>query len=65
MVFVRVRDDKFEEALKLFKRRVEKEGILQEYKKRQHFEKPSDVKRRKRMEAERKAKSKKNKGRKR
>ena len=48
MPFVRVRENaSFENALKKFKKQCEKEGILSEVKKREHFEKPS-VKRKKR-----------------
>lgn len=48
MPFVRVRENtSFENALKKFKKQCEKEGILSEAKKREHFEKPS-VKRKKR-----------------
>lgn len=62
MTYVRIRPgDNFDDAVRKFKKRVEKDGILQEYKKRQYFEKPSDEKRRKRMEARRKALKKRNK----
>ena len=37
-----------EKALKRFKRMVEKEGIIREWKKREYFEKPSTIKNRKR-----------------
>jgi len=48
MPYVRVREsDSFENALKRFKKQCEKEGILSEIKKREHFDKPS-VKRKKR-----------------
>ena len=47
MPFVRVRENEsFENALKKFKKQCEKEGILSEIKKREHFEKPS-IKRKK------------------
>ncbi len=47
MPYVRVREsDSFENALKKFKKQCEKEGILSEIKKREHYEKPS-VKRKK------------------
>ena len=45
-------DENFERALKRFKKQCEKAGLLSEFKKRQHYEKPS-VKR-KRKEAKRK-----------
>lgn len=54
MPFVRVRENaSFENALKKFKKQCEKEGILSEVKKREHFEKPS-VKRGKKAVAARK-----------
>ncbi len=43
-----------EKALKRFKRMVEKEGIIREWKKREYFEKPSLIKNRKRKAFERK-----------
>lgn len=36
-----------EKAIKRFKRMVEKEGIIREWKKREYFEKPSTIKNRK------------------
>lgn len=54
MPFVRVKEsDSFENALKKFKKQCEKEGILSEIKKREHYEKPS-VKRKKKAIAARK-----------
>lgn len=48
IAFVKVNDDEtLEKALKRFKRMVEKEGIIREYKKREYFEKPSTIKNRK------------------
>ena len=44
-----------EEALKRFKRDCAKSGVLQEVRKREHYEKPS-VKRKKKSEAARKRK---------
>jgi small subunit ribosomal protein S21 len=52
---VQVRDDEsFENALRRFKRKVEKAGILTELRKRQHFEKPSVKRKRKDMQARKK-----------
>jgi small subunit ribosomal protein S21 len=48
----------FELALKRFKKQCEKEGILSEIRKREHYEKPS-VKRKKKMIAARKKAAKK------
>ena len=45
--------ESFEIALKRFKKQCEKEGILSEIKKREHYEKPS-VKRKKKILAARK-----------
>lgn len=52
------KSDSFELALKRFKKQCEKEGILSEVKKREHYEKPS-VKRKKKMIAARKKAAKK------
>jgi small subunit ribosomal protein S21 len=41
-------------ALKRFKRMVEKEGIVREWKKREYFEKPSTVRNKRRKALERK-----------
>ena len=43
-----------EKAIKRFKRMVEKEGIIREWKKREYFEKPSTIKNRKKKALERK-----------
>jgi len=52
---VQVRDDEsFENALRRFKRKCEKAGILTELKKRQHFEKPSVKRKRKQIQARKK-----------
>jgi len=39
--------ENLEKAIKRFKRMVEKEGIIREWKKREYFEKPSTIKNRK------------------
>ncbi|MEM1244750.1 MAG: 30S ribosomal protein S21 [Acidobacteriota bacterium] len=55
MPLVQVRDEEnFENALRRFKRKCEKEGILTELKKRQHFEKPSVKRKRKELQARKK-----------
>jgi small subunit ribosomal protein S21 len=52
---VHVREDEsFENALRRFKRKVEKAGILTELRKRQHFEKPSVKRKRKAVQAKKK-----------
>ena len=47
-------DESFESALKRFKKQCEKAGLLSEFKKRQHYEKPSVRKKRKAMAARKK-----------
>ncbi|MGB5161305.1 MAG: 30S ribosomal protein S21 [Thermoanaerobaculia bacterium] len=55
MPLVSVREDEsFESALRRFKRKCEKSGILTELKKRQHFEKPSVKRKRKAVQARKK-----------
>jgi len=38
-------DEPLEKAIKRFKRKVEKEGIIREFRKREYFKKPSTLKR--------------------
>jgi len=53
---VRVREDEsFEKALKRFTKSCEKAGILSDIKKHQHFEKPSERRKRKQAAARRKS----------
>jgi small subunit ribosomal protein S21 len=47
-------EEPLEKALKRFKREVEKEGIIREWKKREFFEKPSVVRNRKKKALRRK-----------
>lgn len=55
MPVVHVREEEsFENALRRFKRKVEKSGVLTELRKRQHFEKPSVKRKRKAMQAKKK-----------
>jgi small subunit ribosomal protein S21 len=55
MVFVKVRDgETIEEALRRFKRECERNGIMQEIKRREHYEPPSVKRKRKQAEARRK-----------
>ena len=55
MTGVKVRDDEsFEKALRRFNKFCEKTGIITDIKKHQHFEKPSDEKKRKLAAAKRK-----------
>lgn len=55
MVNVKVRDNEsFEKALKRFTKACEKSGLMAEIKKHQHYEKPSERKKRKDNQARRK-----------
>ncbi len=55
MPLIKVREDEsLENALKRFKRKCEKSGILTEIKKRQHYEKPSVKRKRKALAARKK-----------
>ncbi len=55
MPLIKVREDEsLENALKRFKRKCEKSGILTEIKKRQHYEKPSVKRKRKTLAARKK-----------
>ncbi len=55
MLGIKVRDgEPFESALKRFKKECDKAGLLPEIKKREHFEKPSEVKKKKYAAARRK-----------
>jgi small subunit ribosomal protein S21 len=47
-------EESFESALKRFKRQCEKGGLLSEFKKRQHYEKPSVKRKRKTLAARKK-----------
>ncbi|MEG0663702.1 MAG: 30S ribosomal protein S21 [Clostridia bacterium] len=56
MAEIRIKDNEtLDSALRRFKRYCAKDGILQEVRKREHYEKPS-VKRKKKSEAARKRK---------
>ena len=46
--------ENLEKAIKRFKRLVEKEGIIREFKKREYYEKPSTIKNRKNKTLQRK-----------
>ena len=55
IAFVQVGEEELlEKALKRFKRVVEKEGIVREWKRREYFEKPSTVRNKRRKAMERK-----------
>ena len=55
MAEIKVNNGNIEDALKRFKRQCARNGVLQEVRKREHYEKPS-VKRKKKSEAARKRK---------
>ena len=55
MAHIVVDDSEYlEKAIKRFKRLVEKEGIIREFKKREYYEKPSTIKNRKNKTLQRK-----------
>ena len=55
---IRVREgESFESALRRFKKKCEKAGILSDLRKHQHFEKPSERRKRKMNAAKRKMKA--------
>ena len=56
-------NEMLEKAIKRFKRMVEKEGIIREYKKREYYEKPSTILNRKKKAFARKLLKKSRKGR--
>jgi len=66
LVSIRVRDgESIEEALRRFKRECERNGIMQEIKRREHYESPSMKKKRKLAESRRKLKRRMSRGRRR
>ena len=52
-----VKDNNIEQALRVFKRKVLKSGLLREYRAKQVYEKPSDKRQRKKKEGIANAKS--------
>ena len=55
MVSVNVRDNNVEQALKVLKKKMQREGIFREMKLRRHYEKPSEKKAREEAEAVRRS----------
>ena len=49
MVTVQVENDNLEKAIRKFRKEVEREGIIEVYRKRQYFVKPSAVRHRKKV----------------
>lgn len=43
-MLVRVNDNNIDKALKVLKRKLQREGVLKEMRQRQHYMKPSEVK---------------------
>ena len=50
MVLVQVRKNNVDQALRVLKKKLQKEGVFREMKNRKHFEKPSAKKARKKAE---------------
>ena len=55
MIEVTVRDNNVEQALRVLKKKMQREGVFKEMKKRRHYEKPSEIRVRKSAEAVRRA----------
>lgn len=56
MPYIKVRENgSFENALRKFKKQCEREGILSEVRKREHYDKPSVKKKKKAIAARKKA----------
>lgn len=51
MVTVTVRDNNVEQALRVLKKKLQREGVFREMKLRRDFEKPSEKKKREKSEA--------------
>jgi len=50
-VLVTVRDNNVDQALRMLKKRLQREGVFREMKLRRHYEKPSERKKREKAEA--------------
>ena len=55
IVQIVVRDNNVDQALKALKKKMQREGLFREMKRRNHFEKPSEKKAREKAEAVRRA----------
>ncbi|MAF68423.1 MAG: 30S ribosomal protein S21 [Micavibrio sp.] len=55
MVSVNVRDNNVEQALRVLKKKMQREGIFREMKMRKDFEKPSEKRKREKAEAVRRS----------
>jgi small subunit ribosomal protein S21 len=54
-VLISVRDNNVEQAMRVLKKKLQREGHFRELKQRKHFEKPSEVRKRRAAEAVRRA----------
>lgn len=54
-MFVNVRDNNVEQALRVLKKKMQREGVFREMKERRHFEKPCEKRARCRAESIRRA----------
>ena len=54
-MYVTVRENNVDQALRVLKKKLQREGVFREMKLRQHFEKPSEKKAREKAEAIRRA----------
>ena len=50
MIEVQVRGGNLEKAMRVLKKKVMKEGLIKELRRRQYFQKPSEIKREKKKE---------------
>lgn len=58
MVVMRVRDrESIQEAVRRFRKLVERSGLKREMRRREYYEKPSETKRRARLRAERRSRT--------
>jgi small subunit ribosomal protein S21 len=55
MIEVTVRDNNVEQAMRVLKKKMQREGVFREMKKRRHYEKPSEIRVRKSAESVRRA----------
>ena len=51
MIEVTVRDNNVEQAMRVLKKKMQREGVFREMKKRRHYEKPSEIRVRKAAES--------------
>ena len=58
IVQVSVRDNNVEQALRVLKRKLQREGVFGELRNRKHYEKPSEKKKRRKKESMRRKRSK-------